>query len=398
MGISLGDLTKISLGVEGNKRVKQEYTEIAKDGIYYTYNNGAMAITQKQHNIPEGILKGSLAATIEETFKLEERIPFSVFLQIIQFYHDVVRENTTEASVLVYRNVNNVEIPEDFKEEFKQAIMEVGQFVVLVPNQVNSHGHTQFANFNGSVDESVHSWFEKNMVGVLETHSHCNFNAFWSGTDDKFEKHSKLRTFMVIGNNTGNVGLKMRYSYNYKYFEDFNFHELFTETGVYEEKKYTHSIVSKGLEKFIKLFKGKTEEQVTTRDLTWKEVLNELDLDEQPIEYPKEDWFARIKARPVTPMYTRTVGEQEATRWDESVLDDEELTEEYTVLRTKQIGIWDDEFESEEEYDESLLEEEELEEEDTGFIGVKDNFFGSVGNYVSGKNKSNKQKHRYSGR
>src|SRR5699024_5493986 len=130
--------TKISLGVVKDKRLKQEYTEIARDGIYYSYDNGAMSIVQKQHDIPEGILKGSLAPTIEESFQLEERVPFSVFLQIIQFYHDVVRQNSTEASVLVYRNVNGVEIPQEFKDEFGDALMEVGNFVVLVPNQVNS--------------------------------------------------------------------------------------------------------------------------------------------------------------------------------------------------------------------------------------------------------------------
>lgn len=413
MAISLGDLTKISLGKATNKRLKQEYTEIAKDGIYYTYDNGAMSVTHKQHGIPEGILKGSLASTIDESFQLEERIPFRVFLQIIQFYHDVVRTNTTEASVLIYRNVNNVEIPQEFKDEFNQAIMEVGQFVVLVPNQVNSHGHTQFANFNGSVDESVHTWFESNMVGVLETHSHCNFNAFWSGTDDRFEKHSKLRSFMVIGNNTRDVALKMRYSYNYNYFDDIDFHDLFTETEVYEEKKITNSIIAKGLESFINFFKGTSEEKVTTRTLTWKDVINELDLDDQPVTYPKEDWFARIQARP-------TYNYKNYNVLDESTLADGYEAggknsylygSEYEDLEQEELEeLENQEYqeELEEEYEEELeeeLEEEEYEEDQDqelvadlkeshghrhGYVGVIDNFFGNAATYGVGRKKNKK--------
>lgn len=397
MAISLGDLTKISLGVTEGKRLKQEYTEIARDGIYYTYDNGAMSITQKQHDIPEGILKGSLVATIEESFKLEERVPFSVFLQIIQFYHDVVRQNRTEASVLVYRNVNGVEIPQDFKDEFGEALMEVGDFVVLVPNQVNRHGHTQFANFNGSVDESVHTWCEQNLVGVLETHSHCNFGAFWSGEDNKHEKHSKLRTFMVIGNNTGDVSLKIRYSYNYNYFDDLDFHGLFTDTGVVEEVKVTHNIITKGLDRFISFIKGNKPEEVTQRDLTWKEVIQSLDLDNNPVTYPKEAWFARIQEIPMrytgAGIQTRVIDESKYLD-DELVynryLDDEYMGED--LDEDMDEGFDEDMDEGfDEDMDEGL--DEGLDEDmDEGFVHIQGDLLGGYGAYGKSKKKHNYKK------
>lgn len=382
MAISLGDLTKISLGVVKDKRLKQEYTEIARDGIYYSYDNGAMSIVQKQHDIPEGILKGSLAPTIEESFQLEERVPFSVFLQIIQFYHDVVRQNSTEASVLVYRNVNGVEIPQEFKDEFGDALMEVGNFVVLVPNQVNSHGHTQFANFNNNVDASVHTWCEQNLVGVLETHSHCNFGAFWSGEDDKHEKHSKLRTFMVIGKNTGDVSLKIRYSYNYNYFEDLDFHGLFTETGVVEEVKVTHNLITKGLDKIISFIKGNKPEEVTQRDLTWKEVIQSLDLDNEPVTYPKEDWFARIQK--VTPSYYRK--DTETPVIDESTyLDDDLMGEETDELDYE--GHWDDDS----DYYEDDWGSDDDSDSDEEYVSIQGNLFGGYGSYNKGKKKQKRK-------
>lgn len=293
VALSLGDLTKISLGVVSDKKLKQEYTEIARDGIYYTYDNGAMVVTELQHSIPEGVLKGVLTPTIEEKFELHEKVPFSIFLQIVQFYHDVTREHHTEACVLIYKNVHGVTIPQEFKDSYGQAILEVGDFVVVVPNQVNSGSQTKFAGFNGVVDESVHTWCESNLVGVAETHSHNDFSPFWSGKDDKNEKHTKLRMFMVMGYNTKDVATEVRYSYNYNYYEGLDVVDLFNEPDVYEETTTTINLVSKGLERFINFFKPK--KVVEKRELTWKEVINSLDLDNNPVEYPKEAWFARIQ-------------------------------------------------------------------------------------------------------
>lgn len=272
-----------SLGLREDKKQGIQYTEIAKDGIYYTFDNGVMTITEKQHEIPQGVLTGMVLPTIEEGFALKERVPFSFFLKILQFYYDVNREYQTEVSAIIYRNLYNVELPQDLKDEYGDAYYEEDGFVLVVPKQTNSSARSQFAHVNKELSDPLFEWCESNLIGVAETHSHNTMGAFWSGTDDAYEKHNKLRMFMVIGQlgHSQKPTYKVRYCFNQKYTDNLDLGELF------EVPTFTMGV------HMSEPSMGNIFKQEPTI-IPVRQAIESIDLESSLIDYPKQDWMDKL--------------------------------------------------------------------------------------------------------
>ena len=272
-----------SLGLREDKKQGIQYTEIAKDGIYYTFDNGVMTITEKQHDIPEGIITGMVLPTIEERFELKDKVPFSFFLKILQFYYDVNKKYRTEVSAIIYRNLYNVELPQDLRDEYGDAYYEEDGFVLVVPKQTNSSARSQFAHVNKELSDPLFEWCEDNLIGVAETHSHNTMNAFWSGTDDAYEKHNKLRMFMVIGQLGHNQKptYKVRYCFNQKYTDNLDLGELF------EVPTFTMGV------QMSDPSMGNIFKQEPTI-IPVRQAIESIDLESGLIDYPKQDWMDKL--------------------------------------------------------------------------------------------------------
>lgn len=91
-------------------------------------------------------------------------IPATTVAQIKAFFAEIVKRFRSEACTVLY-----------FNEE-------TGQYKVDVPVQIASHGHVRYKMSNVENLPGMEGFVP---VGTL--HSHCDFNAFHSGTDDADE-------------------------------------------------------------------------------------------------------------------------------------------------------------------------------------------------------------------
>jgi hypothetical protein len=128
---------------------------LAKSGMYLKKKVGLIESLTPVKNI-------SILEDIQPYAKMNiPRIPGEDFGKIMSFFKKVYEEYRSEAIVLLYYNSK--------KESYK----------IYVPHQ----------KVNGASVDYVKSVSIKNHIQVGTIHSHANFSAFHSGTDDNDEKH-----------------------------------------------------------------------------------------------------------------------------------------------------------------------------------------------------------------
>lgn len=288
MAITLDEFLNKSatIGLVKDKKVNREYTEILRDGIYKSYDNGAMSITEKVLDIPKGILRGGVASQ-ETGFQVHKKLPFEIFNMILQLFYDITGKTRQESSVLVYRNVNNVEIPKTIKDSLGDALVEIDDFVVLVPSQKNTIVHSSFVEKGTyNYQNSDIAWFHDNLVGVVETHSHNTMNAFWSGEDNLHERsHTKLRMFLVYGTLDQVPTFRLRYVYNEEFTDNLPLGTLFELPTVKYESVSKETVMVAGKE--IVLHESS---ELVEDELDVEEYLSSIDLENEPFDYPVEAW------------------------------------------------------------------------------------------------------------
>ena len=180
---------------------KKVYTEVVDNHIYKTVDNGVIQFSKSALDSHGTDVARNLAQ-----LKLKiPKLPYAFYRRMINFYHLVVLKHRTEACVLYYWNKDNVEIPSHLVEENKDGLFIEGQHIMLIPEQYNSSGLSQFvrpAGFNREeeIPEMI-QWLEHNTECIMETHSHCDFSNFWSATDNSNESGRQLRLYSVYGYN-----------------------------------------------------------------------------------------------------------------------------------------------------------------------------------------------------
>lgn len=173
------------------------YTEVLDNKVYKTSQNEVYRFKTR--------LDGGTETHSENLELLIPKIPFKYYLMTLDFYREVYTRHGTEACVLFYWNVNDVEIPADLLEKYGSGIIQDGKLIVIAPKQYASSGLSSIVekeDVNGQRVEKLTEmvqWLEDNTVCILESHSHHSMSAFWSGTDDRNEQHSKIRMFSVFG-------------------------------------------------------------------------------------------------------------------------------------------------------------------------------------------------------
>lgn len=158
---------------------KQQQAFMAYNGLYVRrvekFNDNVIASITKALKVP-----GLRSASEGLTVTMVNKLPFSIYLDLVANFRAIHQRDATESSAQVYRN-------NDTKEYF-----------VHYPVQNNSGANT---NYSGDAD-AVINLRQKHTI-VLEAHSHANFGAFFSGGDDANEKAPLA--YCVIGNVSSQV-------------------------------------------------------------------------------------------------------------------------------------------------------------------------------------------------
>lgn len=291
MAISLDALlgSMMHLGsVKGDMEVGKEYREIVQDGVYSTYSTGMMSVCKKIANLGDGVIIGPYPKTKEEYFEVHNKVPFDIFMRILKFFKDICDKTTDEASVLVYGNPNGLEIPQELKYRLGEALIEQDEFVILVPTQVNTKTHSSFVSRGDyKIEGTDIEWCHKNLVGVLEAHSHNTMGTMWSGEDDLHERsHTKLKMFLVIGTLDKKPSYRLRYVYNREFVDHLDLGVLFDIPKIEEKTVYKRTVML-----------GDTilseVDEVDTYELTVDDILGDKDFINK-FEYPVDAWNKQV--------------------------------------------------------------------------------------------------------
>lgn len=132
-----------------------------------------------------------LSSKCDPSFSLSlPKLPIGIYNEILRFFRDIYNTIKSEVYVGVFWNLKE------------------SKYELYVPEQ-------QVAGASISYKRNEGSFIDKNLVHVMDCHSHCNFGAGFSGTDTADEVSTKL--FGVIGNILGNVSMAWRAGCNQKF-------------------------------------------------------------------------------------------------------------------------------------------------------------------------------------
>lgn len=188
----------------------KEYTEVLSNGVFKVYSDAYFSIRYKTCNLKANSLVGNIPDGVEY-INTVSKLPRKYLEMLISFYREVNNLYKTEASLVVYYNHNNLDIPKEFLTKYKDLMIIDGNYVILVPYQINNSVHSNFY----SLSSDFIDWLEANMLGVLETHSHNVMPAFWSSEDDRNERGSIIRWYLVVGNlDLEKPSIEVRLNYN----------------------------------------------------------------------------------------------------------------------------------------------------------------------------------------
>lgn len=111
---------------------------------------------------------------------LIDKLSFKPIIRALSFFRDVFASDKTESSLIYFWNTDDKELPDI------EGVYTEGKLVAYCPKQVNSHTLTNYEE-----DEYL-DWFRTELSILLELHSHCDFAAFFSGTDDANENMNQF--------------------------------------------------------------------------------------------------------------------------------------------------------------------------------------------------------------
>lgn len=214
----------------------KEYTEVLCNGIFKVYSDDYFSIRYKTCNLKVNSLVGNIPNGVEY-INTVSKIPRKYLEMLIGFYREVNNLYKTEASLVVYYNHNNLDIPEEFSDKYKDLMLIDGKYIILVPYQINNSVHSNFY----SLSSAFIDWLEDNMLGVLETHSHNVMPAFWSSEDNRNESGSIIRWYLVVGNlDLEKPSIEVRLNYNGNFLLNKSVRDVFdfdSEISISDENK-----------------------------------------------------------------------------------------------------------------------------------------------------------------
>lgn len=111
---------------------------------------------------------------------LIDKLSFKPIIRALSFFRDVFALDKTESSLIYFWNTEDKELPDI------EGVYTEGKLVAYCPKQVNSHTLTNYE------DDEYLDWFRTELSILLELHSHCDFAAFFSGTDDANENMNQF--------------------------------------------------------------------------------------------------------------------------------------------------------------------------------------------------------------
>jgi PRTRC genetic system protein A len=172
---------------------------VCSNGIFQTrLVCGKGSITTKVEGI-KGLPEGKESIDI-----LPRKIPISYFWKIVEFFRHVKETFNEKLEAYILLGYN-------FDED---------KFMLYVPKHSVGAAHVKY---------DIES-FWKDYPGyylVLDAHLHCDFGAFWSGTDNADDKRDRFS--MVIGHQDNPIpDVKLRFANGAKHI-DYDLRELFTK-------------------------------------------------------------------------------------------------------------------------------------------------------------------------
>lgn len=151
--------------------IYEEGLELPTEGTYYLVSGNGLWL-HKDTGIVRGFVPVDNISVLEE-LKADAKIgmnmpklPAKYVYKIKKFFQEVVRIHHAESATILYYNKHS------------------GEFKVQVTEQSVSHGGVHYKRIGLSHTEEM-----ANFLRVGTIHSHCDFNAFHSGTDIGDEEH-----------------------------------------------------------------------------------------------------------------------------------------------------------------------------------------------------------------
>ena len=226
--MDLGELLlNQKIGLFGSYDKHKEYTEVLANGVFKVYNNDYFSVRHKVCDLSG--LVGSIPSGTSSITTVRT-IPYKYLQMVMDFYRDVNEIYGTEASVIFYYNYANKEIPKKYVNYYGSRLIIEDKLVIVVPDQENTGVHSSF-----NVDAEFITYLEDNLLGILETHSHNTMPAFWSGEDDRNERGTIARWYMVMGKVANDIPMfRVRFNYNGHFLLDRKLSEVFELTMDFE--------------------------------------------------------------------------------------------------------------------------------------------------------------------
>lgn len=160
------------------------YYILKANGVYRQTLRDAMLVKELYSGLDKDL--PLLPKGEEGFFYVLPKIPFNIYLMILDFYKAVYEQSQTEASCHVfYLGEDKLEIPSEY-ESYQVGILQLGEWLLYCPQQTNHGTLTSFR------EDELYPYLRKNYRLAIETHSHHMMDAFWSGTDNANQKDPVL--------------------------------------------------------------------------------------------------------------------------------------------------------------------------------------------------------------
>lgn len=158
-----------------------------KNGVYKIYRQDSVVNFDLVAPVKEG-KKIPMLPTLDKNYEyILPKIPFQIYINILDFFKTVYAKDKTEASVMVYYNLyeeDEIEIPTHLQARAEKGLDIMGKWYVYAPVQRNSSALTDFKN------DELDEYLRTKCCKVIETHSHHTMGAFWSATDNANQKEN----------------------------------------------------------------------------------------------------------------------------------------------------------------------------------------------------------------
>lgn len=182
--VALANLVKFVTSEPEQYEMHKPYYVLCANGVYRHTMKDAILVKEIYSGLDKDL---PILPQGEEGFFYQlPKIPFAIYLRILDFYKAVHAQSGTEASChLFYLGDDKLQIPDEF-EKYKVGILHLGEWLLYCPQQTNSGTLTSFR------EDALYPYLRKQYRLAIETHSHHTMGAFWSGTDNANQKDPVL--------------------------------------------------------------------------------------------------------------------------------------------------------------------------------------------------------------